>query len=265
VKVLGFQRHDVRLTLNLFKRRLRERYLGSMLGLAWAVLQPVLLLGLYTFVFGFIFNPSKLPNATVSLTFVIWLIAGFVPYLALSEGLMQTASSVISGAGLVKNIVFKTEIMPIASTLLAAVPFAVGMSFLMVLLILQKNYPTWHAIFLAPVVLLQFAFLAGLGLFLGATAVFVRDVVQVLPTVSLIILFGTPIFYPVERLPHPVLQKLTLFNPFYQMIYPYRAILVDHTLPDPKGQLYLAGVTAILFLTGLWYFRRLKGYFEMAL
>ena len=96
--ILGFHTHDMRLILNIFRMKLRDRYLGSRLGLAWAVLQPMLLLGVYTFVFGFIYRPPKLPDAEVNLRFVIWLISGFVPYLAISESLMGTASSVTGGS-----------------------------------------------------------------------------------------------------------------------------------------------------------------------
>lgn len=261
--VLGFQPHDVKVLLNLVKLNLRDRYLGSVLGAGWAVIQPLALLALYTFVFGFVFK-AKLPGADTTLAFTIWLISGYVPYLAVSESFSMTSNSVVAGASLVKNIVFKSEILPLAATMLSGVPFAVGIAVLLALLVADGNYPTVHLLALFPVIAVQFAFLAGLGFFLAATTVFVRDIAQVIPTMSMLILFFSPIFYSIDMMPRQV-RLVTFFNPIYHIVQPYRDILIDHRLPDPWGMLYLASITAIVFVTGLTYFRRLKGYFEMAL
>jgi len=260
---LGFQREDIRLTLNLTRMSVRNRYMGSALGLAWAVLNPLLLLGMYTFIFGFIYK-SRAPGASTTFAYAVWLISGFVPYLAISDSLTGTAGSVVAEANMVKNVVFKSEVLPVAAALASAVPCIVGMIFLVILLFVDGNYPTWHIIALGPVMVLQFAFLAGLGLFLGATAVFVRDILQVLTTVTLLIVFFTPIFYTLAMLP-PLLQKVTFLNPFYHIIRSYRYILLDHCLPSWQGMAYLAFLAVVLGVTGLKYFRRLKGYFEMAL
>lgn len=263
MSILGYQGQDVKLIYNLFKMNLRDRYLGSVLGLFWAVLNPLILFGMYTFVFGFIFK-AKLPGAETSLGYTIWLISGFVPYLAISDCLTTTPSSIVSQANLVKNIVFKTETLPISATLIGIVPFCVGISFLLTLLIVDGNYPTWHVIGLIPVVFLQFGFLAGLGLFLGATTVFIRDISQVVATLTLLIVFFTPIFYPLEILPLRF-RTVTFLNPFYQMIKPYRQVLLQHQWPEWGGLLYLAALSVFLILLGLRYFRGLKGYFEMVL
>ncbi|MCK4624093.1 MAG: ABC transporter permease [Phycisphaerae bacterium] len=259
----GFQRQDIRLTLNLTKMNLRNRYLGSVLGLTWAVLNPLVLLGIYTFIFGFIYK-ARVPGSETTLGYAIWLISGLVPYLAISESLTSTAGSVIGSAGLVKNVVFKSEILPIASALASCVPFIVGMCFLLILLFVDGNYPTWHVLGLIPVIILQITFLAGLGFFLGATSVFIRDIIQVLTTVTLLIIFFTPIFYTLAMLP-PILQKVTFLNPFYHIVRSYRYILMDHRLPSWWGMGYLAALSAILCFLGLKYFRRLKGYFEIVL
>lgn len=259
----GFRREDIRLTYNLFKMMLRDRYLGSGLGLIWAILNPILLLGLYTIVFGYIFR-SKLPGSETTFTYAIWLISGFVPYLSISDSMTSSANSILSGSALVKNIVFNSETLIFASTLAAMIPFIVGMTFLVFLLLIDGNYPTWHVIALVPVLIFHIAFLAGLGFFLGATTVFLRDILQVLPTVTLLIVFFSPILYPVELLPG-LIRRLTFFNPFYQICQPYRDVLLDHRIPNLPGIFYLAICSLILIMGGLKYFRRLKGYFESSL
>jgi len=260
---LGFQRQDIRLIINMFKMNLKDKYLGSLLGTAWVVIQPLLVLGMYTFIFGFVFK-ARLPGADTTFSYAIWLISGLVPYLAISESLTNTTNCVITNSSLVKNVIFKTETLPIAATLVAFVPFLAGMAFLFILLLVEKNYPTWHFIFLIPVVSIHLILVAGFGLFLGSTAVFIRDLRQIMPTMTLIILFFTPILYPIEIMPSLV-RKITFLNPFYQVVKPYRDILVYHRIPDWGGVLYLLIISIFLLIIGLIYFRKLKGYFEMAL
>jgi lipopolysaccharide transport system permease protein len=261
--ILEYQREDIRLIYSLFKMKLRDRYLGSALGFFWSVLNPIFLLGMYTFVFGFVFK-AKLPDSESTFAFAIWLISGFVPYLSISDSLNTTAGSIVGGSSLVKNIVFKSETLVLASVLISMIPFAVGMFFLIILLVIDGNYPTWHVVSLAPVLVFHLTLLAGLGFFLGATTVFIRDIVQALPTATLLILFFSPIFYTVEMLPWPI-KQLTFFNPFYQICQPYREVLLYHRFPSLPGLLYMMALSSIFFILGLKYFRHFKGYFEMKL
>lgn len=263
MQTFGFQRADIRLIFNLFKMSVRDRYLGSSLGVAWAVLQPVLLLSVYTFVFGFVLK-AKLPGADTTLSYVVWMFSGLIPYLVFSEAVNTSANSVIAGSSLVKNIVFKSEALPVSATLTAVIPLVVGLMFLIVLIFVDGKQPSWHAVLLVPVVVMQFTFLMGLAFFLSATSVFFRDVIQALPTITMLFLFFTPIFYAREAMPR-LAAKVTFFNPLYHMVQPYRDVLLNQSVPDWRGMLYMLFLAAFLYITGLSYFRRLKGYFEMAL
>ncbi len=263
ISFLGFQKQDIRLIWNLSKMSLRDRFLGSRLGLIWTVIHPMMLLGMYTFVFGFVFK-TKLPGAETTLSYVIWLLIGFVPYLAIADSITNTGSAVISGASLIKNLVFKSEALPVAAVMVASIPFLVGMTFVMILLIVDGNYPSWHAAALPLVFAVQFGFFVGLGFFLSATCVFVRDIVQALPTVNLLIVFFTPIFYTLEMMPS-VVRQVTFLNPFYHIAQFYRDILLDHALPNGYAAVYMGTLALILLVVGLKYFRRLKGYFEIAM
>lgn len=263
MKVIGLSKHDLTMLWGIVKMNLFDRYMGLGLGLFWAVINPLLLLGIYTFCFGFVFR-AKVPGADTTLNYTAWFLSGFIPYLAISDSLLNSTSSVERYANLVKNVVFKLEFLPIAGTLVAAVPFAMGLVFLWILLLLDGSYPTWHAMLLLPVIILEFAFLAGIGFFLSATNVFIRDVSQAITTVTMLIVFGTPIFFPLEILPQ-VVQKIEFFNPFYQIVQPYRDILINHKIPDWNGMIYLITLVIIINWAGIKYFRRLKGYFAAAL
>jgi lipopolysaccharide transport system permease protein len=114
------------------------------------------------------------------------------------------------------------------------------------------------------VICIQLFFVAGLGLFLAALNVFVRDTALVLPNVLTIILFASPIFYPLSAYPEGA-QRILAFNPFYVLSECYRAPLLENAFPPSDLLTYLACVAAVVFIGGLWWFRRLKSFFDTRL
>jgi lipopolysaccharide transport system permease protein len=123
---------------------------------------------------------------------------------------------------------------------------------------------SWHILWLFPVVILQFAFISGISFYTSATMVFIRDVGQLISSLLLLIMFFTPIFYTREMMP-AIVQKITFFNPFYQITNGYRSCLLYHKIPSLLGLTYLGLLDILLWYTGLKFFRRLKGYFEACL
>ena len=261
--MFGFNRQDVRLALNLFKMNVRDRYLGSALGSFWAVANPLFMLGLYTFVFGFVFK-VRLPGADTTLGYVIWLIAGYGPWIATTEAIMASTTSVVGAAGVVKNMAFKTELLPISASFVGLISLAVSLCFLLILATVSGNIPDWRVVWLPVIVALQFFLLVAIGLWLSAINVFVRDLSISLPNILTILMFVTPIFYPLESLP-AVLQKISFANPFYVIADGYRGVLVRRASPDLAGMGYVFLLSLAVFHFGLAAFRRAKGHFDSAL
>lgn len=261
--MFGFNRYDLRLLLNLFKMNVRDRYLGSSLGGFWAIANPLIMLCLYTYIFGFVFK-VRLPGSEATLDYVIWLISGYGPWLATTEAIIASAASVVGASGMVKNLAFKTELLPIAGALVGMISLTVSSVFLLILMVISGNSPTWHVVILPIVLALQFAWIIALGIWLSAITVFVRDVMQILPSILMVIMFMTPIFYPFESMPRLV-QALSMANPFYHIAEAYRSILTGHQLPNPGGLLFVLALSAMVFWPGLRAFRRAKGYFDSAL
>jgi lipopolysaccharide transport system permease protein len=259
----GFDRRDLSTVWNFFKMFLRDRFLGSRLGAAWALLNPLLMLGIYTFVFGFVFK-AKLPGADTTLAYSIWLIAGYGPWLAISESINSAAQSVVGNSGLVKNMAFKTECLPLAATMLGLVPLAISVVFAMVLMVFDGNPPTWHALAAIPGVAMIFLFLAAIGFGAAALAVPFRDFAMVLPNMLIMVLFASPIFYPIEAMPKE-LQSVAAWNPFYLLVEFVRQPVVYHRIPGVDKWLYMATVVAIAGSICLRLFRRFKGQFSSML
>lgn len=263
MNIAGFDRRDVSMLSNLFRMQLNDRFLGSALGIVWAVLSPLLMLGIFTFVFTFVF-PSRLPGRPGTLPFVIWLISGYGPWLALSEGMSFGTASIVGSAGIIKNIAFKSELLPVVSALMGIVPLLVSLVLIIALMLGSGEVPSIWFFSLPLVILLQFVFVSGLALFLAALNVFVRDTQLALPNVLTLILFASPIFYPLTAYPQWA-QNILVFNPFYVIAECYRGPILEGKMPSPWLLAYLAAISALVFAGGLWWFRRLKSFFDTRL
>ena len=242
---------------------LRDRFLGSRLGGVWALLNPLLMLGIYTFVFGFVFK-AKLPGANTTLAYSIWLIAGYGPWLAISESLNSAAQSVVGNGGLIKNMAFKTECLPLAATLLGLVPLIISITFAMILMVIDGSLPTWHALAAIPGIVVIFLFLAALGFGVSALAVPYRDFAVVLPNLLMMVLFASPIFYPIEAMPGP-LKDLAQWNPFYLLVEFVRQPIVFHRIPSIDKWIYMIALSLMIGAINLRLFRRFKGQFSSML
>jgi lipopolysaccharide transport system permease protein len=261
--IAGFDRRDLGMLGNLLKLSLTDRYLGTAMGLTWAVLSPLLLMGIFTFVFTFVF-PSRLPGREGVLPFVIWLISGYGPWLAISEGLSAATGSVVGNAGIVKNIAFKSELLPIVGAAIGLVPLLVSFGVILLLQLISGELPRLALLSLPIALGLQILFVAGLGLFLAALNVFVRDTALVLGNVLTLLLFASPIFYPLSAYPAGA-RGVLQFNPFYVIAACYRASVLDGGLPPLWMLVYMTLISAAIFMAGLWWFRRLKSFFDTRL
>lgn len=255
--------HDLSLIFRLFLMGLRDRILGSSLGFIWIILNPILMLSIFTYVFGFVFK-SKVPGSEKSIDFVIWLISGYGPWLAISESLSSGTASVTSNSSIVKNVSFKTEILPMAYSLMGFIPLLISTIYVGVLFIFKGQNPLVGILFSLPIVVCQQVLIIGIVLFLSSLNVFVRDVSLILPNILLMLLFATPIFYSLESFPL-ALQKVSIYNPFYLICEGYRKAILHNSFLSIKQFIYLSGVSISLFLMGLRFFRKLKSYFDSRL
>lgn len=260
MEILGLDRHDLRFTLNVWRMNLADRYLGSVLGGAWAILNPLLMFALFIFVFGFVFK-ARLPGAESTLGYSIWLICGYGTWMANTEALTSASNSIIGNAGLVKNMSFKTEVLPIAATLLGLIPLTVSIVLILILQAFNGYGLSFVLLWLPVIIMVQFILLIALGIFLAALTTFVRDFGVVLPNLLMIILFATPIFYPLEAVPS-TLAKFMILNPAYIITLAYRSVLLDHQMPPILPLLILSVVSLVLLIVTLGIFRRVKGFFS---
>lgn len=227
--IYGFTNSDFKMLWNFFKNFIRDKYLGSRIGGLWGVFQPLIMFIIFTFVFGFMFK-TKIPGVDGTFSYAIWLITGYGPWLAISESIVVSSSSIVSSSGMIKNVHFKNELLPIAAVFTGILPLIVSFAFVVILMIINGDYPSKYVLFLPLIILVHFVFLISISLTLSAINVFYRDLSYALPNILIIILFVSPIFYPVDNVPN-ILQKISFFNPFYIITEGYRDCFINKKLP----------------------------------
>lgn len=200
---------------------IRSRFKGTMFGLVWTVLYPILFLGLYAVVYTMIFKISVRDYGTTD--YVLLIFCGLVPFLGFSEALGTGVSSVMSNKGLVKNTLFPIELIPVKTVLSSSVTMVVGL--LLLLFVLWGRGVIHSTQFIIPIVLvLQIIFTIGVIWILSSINVFVPDLGQMVAIVILFLMLISPIAYTHEMIP-PELLPFMYPNPLYYLIMLYRDAL----------------------------------------
>ena len=244
----------------LVRRDLEARYKGSVLGNLWPLLNQLSQLLIYTYVFAIVLQ-VKLSLKGVpanNITFGLWLFAGLLPWIAFIGGLTQATTSVTAQPNLVKKVVFPLALLPLVPILAAFIESSFGLIALIILFAISTH--TFHAtLALLPLVWLpQLMLTAGLGYLLAGLTVFVRDIPQTLAVVLNLWFYLTPIVYPASAIPEKWRIYIFWLNPIAAISEVYRdLILVGHI--HHWGELAVATLIAnVVFLLGLWCYRRLR-------
>jgi lipopolysaccharide transport system permease protein len=247
----------------LVQRELEAKYKGSVLGNLWPLLTQLSQLLIYTYVFSIVLR-VKLELAGIpsnNFTFGLWLFAGLVPWLAFTNGLISATTSVITQPNLIKRVVFPLELLPLVPILSAFIESLLGMVALVVIVAIVTG--NLHAtLFLLPLVwLTQLLITAGLGYFMAAVTVFLRDVPQTLAVILNIWFYLTPIVYPAESIPDFLRSFVFWVNPLSAIAQVYRDLILSGSL-EHGGQWAIASVSAIvIFCGGYFTYNKLKSGF----
>ena len=249
------------LILQMTKREVIGRYKGSVMGLMWSFANPILLLTMYTLVFSVVFKARWGTSEPESRThFAILLFVGMIVHSLFSETLIRAPSLILSNVSYVKKIVFPLEILPVIAMGASAFHAMVSVLVLAGALVLLNGLLPWTVVFL-PLVLLPLIVLAlGIAWALASLGVFLRDVAQPIGLAMTILLFASPVFYPVSALPEHVRPWLML-NPLTFIIEQARAVLIYGQLPNTIGLLIYSLVSLTVAWIGYaWFQKTRKGF-----
>ena len=250
------------LVWNFVRRDFKGRYLGSYLGFLWNIIQPVVLVAVYTFIFSKLMK-IKLDDAgregfDDTYFFALYIFAGMVPWISFAEALTRNTNCVLENANLIKKVAFPSEILPLAQALYSLLSQLFGLAILIASAVLLIGYvPDTRLAIMLVLFPLQLLFMLGVGYFLASLNVFVRDTQQFMSSFMILWMLVTPIFYP-EKYVEEVAPALMYLNPQYYLVKAYRwsfyplhegeSVWDAYGAIAPTVLIYLAIGAVVLFL-----------------
>ena len=253
------------LIIQMIKREVAGRYKGSVLGLAWSFFNPIFMLVVYTFVFSEIFKSrwGGVGGDDSKTQFALVLFAGMIVLSLFSEVLNRAPSLILGNVNYVKKVVFPLEILPVIAIGAALFHSLISLCVLLAAFVFFNGYMQWTAIF-TPLVLLPLVILAtGFAWMLASLGVFLRDFGQTIGIITTVLMFLSPVFYPVSAVPERF-QSFILANPLTFIIEQAREVLIWGHLPNWLGLgAYTLAAVVIAWSGYAWFQKTRKGFADV--
>lgn len=233
---------------SLVSKDFKLKYRRSVLGIAWSVLNPLLMMVVLAAVFSVVFRGGVEP-------FPVYLILGMTLFTFMSDATSGAMASIIDSAPLIKKIRINKMLFPLEKVTFALLNFAISLIAVAIVMVFFRVVPTINILLLPLLLAYLFMFSLGLGLLLAALSVFFRDILHLWGVVLTAWTYATPLFYSVDILPDwmvPIMQ----FNPMYYYVTYFRDIAMWGITPGLKENLICFGCAAIALLLGILVFRK---------
>ena len=261
IKSLWRNRH---LIVQMTRRDVVGRYKGSVLGLAWSFLTPILMLAVYTFVFSVVFKARWGTDGDESKTqFALVLFVGMIVHGLFAEVLNRAPGLILSNVNYVKKVVFPLDVLPVIAMGAALFHASISLAVLLIAFALFNGYLHWTIIFV-PVVLLPLVILTlGVAWIFASLGVFLRDVGQTVGIITTMMLFLAPIFYPITALPEEI-RPWIMANPLTFIIEEARGVVILGRMPEWTGLgIYTLAATAVAWAGFAWFQKTRKGFADV--
>jgi len=240
------------------RRQITRSYKRSYLGLAWAILGPLIWVFFLTLIFskvlGFRFREVE---GDPTLNFGLFLYCGLLPFMAYSDALSKGLSVISSNAGLVQKVVFPLEMLPFTNAVASLADKIFGIGALVLIVFIVQHRLHWQILLLPLIIVLQLLFTLGLTYMMAVIGTYVPDMGEVLRPVIRGTFFLTPILWPPDMLPEN-LRFIEDYNPLAYLVNAYRAMILEGALPGGLATLYFTLFSVALFLAGFALFVRFK-------
>jgi lipopolysaccharide transport system permease protein len=233
-------------------RDIKVRYKQAVLGLTWAVLQPLLTTAITSVVFGVLLHVDS-----DGLPYPVFVLSALLPWHLFQLSLQKSSISLVGNANLITKVYFPRVIIPLSSVLAVLVDFVISLILLFVAMGVYHMAFSWKILWLIPLTLLTVLAALAVGLWLSALNVQYRDVQQMVPFLQQMWMYATPIVYPISIIPAGTLRSLYSLNPMVGVVQGFRWALFGGTPPDITLVISSAMVL-VLLASGLFYFRRME-------
>ncbi len=246
------------LVIQMAKREVLGRYRGSIIGLGWSFFNPLLMLGVYTFFFSVVFK-SRWGNVQEAshADFAIVLFVGLIIHGLFAECINRAPALINSNVSYVKKVVFPLEVFPLIAMGSALFHAGISVIVLLALQLIITGSLHWTVIFFPFVIVPLIIVTLGFAWFLAATGVYVRDISQTTGLITSVMLFVSPVFYPVSTLPHKM-QLLVMLNPLTLIIEESRKVLLFGEMPNWTALGIYSLTSMVILWIGFWWFQKTR-------
>jgi len=243
--------------LTMVWREFWGRYLNSLLGSIWSILNPMAMIFIYTVIFSKIMR-ARLPGVDDTMGYGVFLCAGLLTWGFFSELLGRCPNIFIEQANLLKKVSFPRITLPVILFFSAVVNFAIIFGIFLIFLIVTGRFPGWAIVAFLPLLLIQQSFALGLGMLLGTLNVFFRDVGQFIGIALQFWFWLTPIVYPVTILPERARNVIEL-NPMTLLVVAYQHIILYNQWPHWTKFRFKIIAALVVLIVGFFAFQKLSG------
>jgi len=244
------------LVISLARREIVARYKGSVLGILWVVLTPVIMIVIFTFIFAGIFG-ARFGASGSAWDYALYLFCGLLPWTMFQETLQQSATTIVVHSNLVKRVVFPLETLPVAQAFSALANQMFGTLALLIAILFIHRDLHLSVLWLPALVIPQMLFTLGAAWLIASLGVFLRDIAQGISLFLMVWMYLTPIIYPESIVPERYRPFINI-NPFTPLIRSYRRVLIEGASPDWPGLAYFTAFALLSFFFGYWWFARTR-------
>jgi lipopolysaccharide transport system permease protein len=236
-------------------RDITARYKQTVLGSAWAILQPILLMSIFTLIARF----ANIPTGQVrgrEIPYPVFVFAGLIPWTVFSQGMPQAALSLLNNQHMMTKVYFPRIFLPITASAVFLVDLAYALGVYALILFWYQFVPAWTIVFLPILILLTYIATLSFGVLLAALTLFYRDFRHIIPFLVQLMMYVTPVFYPASIFTDkkPYLGWLLSLNPMFGIVEAYRSLILGTRLNLPC--LVISSISALVLLVlGVYYFR----------
>lgn len=233
------------------QKELKIKYKGTALGFMWSLLNPLLMMVVYSVVFSLVmrFQVERYP---------IFLLSGLLPWNAFTISISTASMTIVGNGNLIRRVNFPREFLPLSTVLASLINLVLSLFVLFAFALVYRQPLGLPLILLPALLVLQLMLTAGVCLVLSGLMVYFRDIENLITIAITVLFFVTPIIYPLSALGHHSLRWVLQLNPLGWLIGAYQNIWHDNTWPDLRFMLALTVMSVASLVVGMWAFRRLE-------
>ena len=245
------------LTWEMTKREISDRYAGQVFGTLWAVGHPLILMGIYVFVFCFVFRMQMGGTKEFPFDYAVYLFSGLIPWMTIQDAMAKSSTVIIGHANLVKQVVFPIDVLPVKTVIASFITQFISCSLLLVYIFTRYHYLHWTCLLLPLLFVIQAFFMIGVAYVLAAVGVYFRDAKDFVQVFCVGGMYIMPIFYLPTSVP-AIFKPVLYLNPFSYIIWCFQDVLYFGRFAHPWAWAVFLILSVLIFSGGYRLFRRLK-------